>query len=52
MDPWNPLVAETDIKREPLLKVCAAMALAVIAGLSALWITAVLLLSLEKMVGQ
>jgi hypothetical protein len=50
MDLWNPIIAETHVKREPLLKVAAAFVLAVLAGLGALWVAAIVILSLDRMV--
>lgn len=48
MDSWNPIMAEQHIKRIPAWQLIAAEVVAILFLLGAGWLTAVILLSLER----
>lgn len=48
MDNWNPILAETHVKRVPFWQMLLAEATAVVAVIAAAWVAAVLILSLER----
>lgn len=47
-DPFNPIAAETYIKREPWWAVASRLALDALLAVVAVWLLAVFILSLEK----
>lgn len=47
-DNYNPLIAEAYVKRVSVWRVAAAQALLVVAVVTAVWVAAVLVLSLSK----
>lgn len=48
MDDWNPILAESYVKRVSIWRVAAAQALLVVATVAAVWCLAVLMLSLSR----
>lgn len=48
MDAWNPILAETYVKRVRFWRVLTAQALLVVAVVAAVYVAAVLVLSLSK----
>lgn len=48
MDNWNPILAETHVKRVPLWHVAVAYAGMVVTVLASTWVAAVIILSLER----
>lgn len=48
MDTWNPILAETHVKRVPFWRVAIAYAGMVVAVMAGTWVAAVIFLSLER----
>lgn len=48
MDPYNPIVAETYIKREPWWAVASKLVMDALLVVVVVWLLAVVLLSLER----
>lgn len=48
MDTWNPILAETHVKRVPFWRLAVAYAGMIFAVVASTWVAAVILLSLER----
>lgn len=48
MDEWNPVLAETYVKRVPLWRVAVGYAGLVLAVVALTWVAAVIVLSLQR----
>lgn len=50
MDPWNPIAAETYIKRESFWTWLGRLAFEALLGIIGVWLLAVFILSLDKVI--